>query len=98
MNHIDQMPESSFWNNLFHGNLEHNRFAIISMVMIIVGCMGGVVMWSGGVESIAQLSLTVFPTMITLALLLAVQPVKWILNAAVITLLIDIALITLNLL
>lgn len=87
----------SFWDRLFKGELEHNRFAIISMVLLVVGCVGGIVMWSGAVNSVWQMILTVFPTMTVLSLLLSVQPMKWILNTMVVALIIDITLIIYNL-
>ena len=30
-----------FWDKMFNGNLEMNRYAIISAVLLIVGCLGG---------------------------------------------------------
>ena len=81
MNTLEQQ-DTSFWNRLFAKSLEHNRYGIIAMILLIVGCMGGIVMWSGGASQISQLFLTVFPTMATLTLLLADQPMRWIMTAA----------------
>lgn len=91
------MVDNSFWNGVFKGELENNRFGIISVALLIVGCLGGIVMWSGGVESTLQLILTVVPTMLTLSFLLAVQPLKYILNLAILAVVIDIILLVFNL-
>lgn len=92
-----QNQTNGIWDRMFNGELEHNRFAIISMVLLIVGCTGGIVMWSGGVESVLQMAVTVIPTMIVLSMLLAVQPMRHILNLTVVALIIDITLIVYNL-
>lgn len=90
--------ENSFWNKVFKGELENNRFGIISIALLVVGCLGGVVMWSGGAASTTQLILTVIPTMLTLSFLLAVQPLKYILNLAILSVCVDVILLTYNLL
>ena len=68
---------------------EYNRFGLIFLILIIVGCMGGVAVGLGAVQSTLLLSLILLPTMTTLSLLLAVAPMKWILPIASIALLID---------
>lgn len=95
---MELVQENSFWNRVFKGELENSRFGIISVALLVVGCLGGVVMWSGGVESTTQLILTVVPTMMTLCFLLAVQPLKYILNFAVIAVVLDVILLVYNLL
>jgi hypothetical protein len=70
--------------------LEANRHGLICMIILIVGCMGGVATGFRAVENVLLLSIVVIPTMTTLSLLLAVAPMKWILRAAVITVLVDI--------
>lgn len=94
---MQAIENNSFWNGVFKGELENSRFGIISVALLIVGCLGGIVMWSGGVESTTQLILTVVPTMLTLSFLLAVQPLKYILNLAILAVVIDIILLVFNL-
>lgn len=72
---------------------EFNRFGIISMILLIVGCLGGVAVGLGAVENVVTLSMVVVPTMATLSLLLAVSPMKYILTAATIATVIDILFI-----
>lgn len=89
--------KTSVWDRLFNNELEHYRFGIISAVLVIVGCMGGLTVGMGAISSAFQLALIVFPTMLTLSLLLAVAPVKYILNAATLSTVINIALMIYNL-
>lgn len=86
-----------FWDKMFNGDLEHNRYAIISAVLLIVGCTGGLAVGSGGMNHVWQLILLVIPTMTTLSMLLAVAPVKMILNTATVSVLISIIIILINL-
>ncbi len=72
---------------------DFNRFGIISIVLLIVGCLGGIAVGLGAVESVVTLSMVVVPTMATLSLLLAVAPMKQILTAATIATVIDILFI-----
>lgn len=61
---------------------EFNRFGLIAAILTIVGCMGGFAVGLGAIESTIALIVIVIPTMLTLSLLLAVAPMKWIFNAA----------------
>ena len=73
--------------------LEFNRFGIISIVLLIVGCLGGLTVGYGGVNEIWSLTLIVIPTMVTLSLLLAVSPMKYIMTAAITTVIIDLLML-----
>ena len=86
-----------FWDKTFDGSAEFNRFGIISVTLTITACIGGVTVGLGALASTIQLALTVFSTMTVLVLILGVQPIKWILNATVFALLIDVMLIIYNL-
>lgn len=87
-----------FWDNVFKGELEHNRFAIISVVLLFVGCLGGLTVGYGAINHTWQLILIVIPTMTTLSLLLAVSNLKYILTAATISTVINVAILLLNVL
>lgn len=80
------------------GSLELNRYAIISAVLLVVGCLGGLTVGYGAINHTWQLIVVVIPTMATLSLLLAVSPLKWILNMAVLSVLINVSIIIMNLL
>ena len=88
--------ESAFWDRFFDGGAEYNRFAIISAVLLIVGCLGGLTVGYGAINHLYQLFLVIIPTMTTLSLLLAVAPLKYILNVAVFTILIDVIILMIN--
>jgi len=81
---------------VFGYDLEFNRFGVISIVLVIVACMGGIVQSSGA--STLQLIMTVFPTMLVLSLILAVQPMKYIWYAGVLVTILDIGIILYNIL
>lgn len=75
-------------------NSEFNRFGLISVVLLIVGCLGGLTVGLGAVENIFTLILVIVPTMITLSLLLAVAPMKSILTMGTVSVAVDLLIIT----
>ena len=72
---------------------EFNRFGIISIVLTVVGCLGGIAVGMGAIESYFTLTLVVVPTMATLSLLIAVAPMRSILIAGALSLLVDLIMI-----
>lgn len=74
--------------------MEFNRFGWIAIILTIVGCLGGVAVGLGAIESTLALIVIVIPTMLTLSLLLAVAPMKLITYAAASSVAIDLVLIT----
>jgi phage shock protein PspC (stress-responsive transcriptional regulator) len=76
-------------NAKFWDMIEFNRFGIITAVFGIIGCCGGMAAGFGAQESLFQLTLVVMPTMLTLAITLAVAPMRYILVAACIALAAD---------
>ncbi len=72
---------------------EFNRFGIISIVLTVVGCLGGIAVGMGAIESYFTLTLVVVPTMATLSLLIAVAPMRSIIIAGALSLLIDVIMI-----
>ena len=63
--------QSKFWDML-----EFNRFGVIAMLLTIVGCVGGIAVAYGAHNELFQIALVAFPTIITLALILAVAPMR----------------------
>jgi hypothetical protein len=92
-----QVQTNGFWNKVFHGELESFRFAIISSVLIFVGCLGGLTVGFGAIHHTWQLIAIVVPTMATLSLLLAVAPLKYILNLAALSTIVNVIILLLNL-
>jgi len=72
---------------------EFNRFGLISIILLVVGCVGGIAVGLGAIKYVFTLVLVVVPTMMTLSLLLAVAPMKWIWRGAIISVSIDMLLI-----
>jgi len=73
-----------FWNRL-----EEGRFAIIPMLLIVTACTGGIAAAFGAGESTFQLALTAFPTILSLAFVLGVAPMKAIVYLSVLSLVLD---------
>lgn len=76
---------------------ETNRYGIISMLLIAVGCLGGVGVGTGGLQYTVELIILVASTMFALAMILAVAPMKWILYSSFISILLSIVCIVINL-
>ena len=77
----------------FGAETEFNRFGLICVIITVVGCLGGIAVGLGAIQSTLALTAVILPTMATLSLLLAVAPMKQILIASSISVLIDILLI-----
>lgn len=75
-------------------NTEFNRFGLISAILLIVGCLGGLTIGMGAIEHVWMITLVIIPTMTTLSLLLAVAPMKYIITAGTVALLIDLLFIS----
>lgn len=78
---------------IFAGNTEFNRFGLICAVILVVGCSGGLAVGFGAVNYVGTLIAAVIPTMITLSLLLAVAPMRYIMTAGVTSTIINLSMI-----
>ena len=87
-----------YWSKEYELEIEFNRFAIISICIIAVGCLGGLTAGLGGVNNIYHLIMLVVTTMTTLVLILGVCPMKWILTSSIIAILLDLILMIVYLL
>ncbi len=74
-------------------NSEFNRFGLICVILIIVGCLGGLTVGFGAIQYTGTLIAVVVPTMSTLSLLIAVAPMRYIYFSAAVSIVIDILLI-----
>jgi hypothetical protein len=75
---------SAFWESM-----EFNRFGIIAILLLIIGCTGGIAVAFGAGADILQISMVAFPTIIALALILAVSPMKTIAWVSFVAIVID---------
>ncbi|MCT4581008.1 MAG: hypothetical protein N4A35_06280 [Flavobacteriales bacterium] len=80
----------------FDANL--NRYGIMAILLLVVGCMGGIAVGTGGINSTTQLFLLAFSTMFSLSMMLAVAPMKWVIYSGIIAIVIDLVIIAFNLL
>jgi hypothetical protein len=69
--------------------MEFNRFGWIAIILLVVGCLGGLTVGMGAIESTFALIAIVIPTMLTLSLLLAVAPMRWIAMASFVSISVD---------
>ncbi|MDP1803320.1 MAG: hypothetical protein Q8L81_18300 [Bacteroidota bacterium] len=79
---------SKFWENA-----EFNRFGIISMAILFIGCIGGFAASFGAHGDVIKLGMIVFPTILALAFILAVSPMKLIIYVCSLAILMDIAVL-----
>lgn len=84
--------ELGIWYKLL-GNANFNRYGIISLALLLVGCFGGVAVGLGAIDSYAMLIPIVILTMASLTTILAVSPMKYILNLSALAILLDAAII-----
>ena len=79
---------SEFWKSV-----EFNRFGIIPILLVIIACTGGFATAFGAHSDTLRLAIVVFPTMISLALMLAVAPMKAILYVSSIAIILDLLIL-----
>lgn len=75
-------------------NAEFNRFGLISAILLIVGCLGGLTIGMGAIEHVWMITLVVIPTMTTLSLILALAPMKYIITVGIASVAIDLLFIS----
>lgn len=73
----------------FWKKAEFNRFGIIPVLLLFVGCIGGLAASYGAGESTIRLAMVAFPSIIALALILAVAPMRLVLVSSIIAILLD---------
>lgn len=76
--------KSKFWENV-----EFNRFGIISILLVVIGCIGGFAAAFGAKADVIKLAMIAFPTIISLALTLAVAPMRVIIWVSATAILLD---------
>lgn len=93
----EKLSNIGFLNKLFYDH-NTNRYGIISILLLFVGCGGGIAVGLGALSSIVQLIMLVLPTMIALSMILAVAPMRAIIYTSLVAFALDIAVIIYNLL
>jgi hypothetical protein len=69
--------------------MEFNRFGWIAIILLVVGCLGGLTVGMGALQSTFALIVILIPTMMTLSFLLSVAPMKWIAVSTLVTVSVD---------
>jgi len=80
----------------FDANL--NRYGISAILLIAIGCMGGVAVGTGGLQNTFQLIVLAIVTMFSMAMMLAIAPMRIVVLSGVAALVIDTIFIIINLL
>jgi hypothetical protein len=87
------IPETSAKSHTFWQQAETYRFGIIPMLLVIVACTGGIAAGFGAKDNVLKLGIIAFPTVITLALTLAVAPMRLITWSAIVAVLLQLAVL-----
>jgi hypothetical protein len=87
---ISENSNADFWQNA-----ERYRFAIMPMLLVIIGCVGGIAAAFGAHSDTLKLAMVSFPAAISLALTIALSPMRVLFYASVIAILADILVFTL---
>jgi hypothetical protein len=87
----DSKTQSVYENkfNDFWKNAEFNRFGIIPVALLLVACIGGFAASYGAGSSAFRLGMVAFPSIIALALMLAVAPMRLIFWSSAIAIILD---------
>lgn len=85
---VKQATASNLWKNA-----EFNRFGIIAILVLVIGCAGGIAAAFGAQADALKIGLVAFPSIITLALILAVAPMRAIFFASAIAFILDIVIL-----
>ncbi len=73
-----------------------NRHGVIAMLLLLIGCLGGITVGMGGINHDFVLIMVIASTMLALSMILAVAPMKFIVGTSGVAAIIDIiVLITL---
>jgi hypothetical protein len=78
------------WYSKFIAYSEENRFGMISAILLIVGCAGGITVGLGGIGNDIALIALIASTMFCLSMILAVAPMKYVVGAGFAAAIIDI--------
>lgn len=81
----------TFWDRM-----EFNRFGIMPIILLLIGCIGGIAAGFGAFADLLRISLVAFPTIISLALILAVSPMRVIFYSAALAIACDLIAIVIG--
>jgi hypothetical protein len=79
---------SGFWEKA-----EFDHFGIIPILLVVIGIMGGLAVGFEAHSNVVKLAIVVFPTVITLAIIVVADSMRLIFLAALITIICDLVVI-----
>lgn len=85
---VTKTQSSGIWEKA-----EEARFGIIPILLIVIGCMGGIAAAFGAYDNTAQLITVAIPTMLTLSFMLAVGPMRLILWSSAVAIALDLLIL-----
>ncbi|MCC7301845.1 MAG: hypothetical protein IT233_04305 [Bacteroidia bacterium] len=80
----------SYWEEM-----EQQRFGLVPVILLIIGCLGGVAAGFANDAGVLPLLLVLLPTMVAMCIILAVMKMKFIVQSSSVAVLIDLAIILL---
>ena len=81
---VQKKTLTDFWKDV-----EFNRFGITPVLLLLVACIGGFAASYGAGDSAFRLGMVAFPSMVALALILAVAPMRIIFWSTAIAIILD---------
>ena len=91
----EQSANASLWEQVL-ANAEFNRYGIISIGFLLIGIIGGIAIGISAYAHVWQISIIAIFTMLSLSLMLAVAPMRYILMSTAVALAIDVLLVIMN--
>lgn len=82
----------------FFSKLESQRFGLLVVALLTVGCMAGIAVGVGGLKQVFSLIILAFTTMTALSMMLAVAPIRAIVYTSALAVAADLIIIVANLL
>jgi hypothetical protein len=89
--------ESKGFIERFNERAEFDRFSVISVGFLLIGIVGGITVGVFAHDHIWQIGIIAAVTMLSLSLMLAVAPMKYIIRSTIAALLVDVLFILINL-
>ncbi len=87
---VNNVSPSEFWKKV-----EFNRFGIIPVLILLIGCIGGLAAAFGALEDTVKLAMVIFPTIISLAFILAGAPMRVVIWTSAIAIVLDLLVLVL---
>lgn len=94
--HANKTVSQQNWLTRLEAQSEFNRYGITSMFFLLIGIFGGITIATSAYAHLWQITVIAMLTMLSLSLMLAVAPMKYILRVTAVTLLIDLLILMFN--